>query len=1222
MVTMSLGRMLWGRLKGHQANRRALQRTAQIAVLSQTENLEPRLLMTADPDDQIQDAIRLGTITTPVTRNDSVNVAIDVDMYRVDVTAGTRLSFDIDRPSTSRLDSLIRLFNASGQELAFNDDAAAPGEVRGLDSFLEYTFATAGSYYLGVSGFGNRNYNAITGLGDTNGTTGSYALVVTNTTPPDLDDQISEAIDLGEIDRTVTRTGAIDAPTDVDMYRITVNTARRVEIEIDRPSGSSLDSYLRVFDANGNEVARNDDGPTPGEANSLESFLALNLNAGTYFIAVSGFGNSGFNPLTGTGDTSGSTGNYSLSVTPDTDDQIYQAIDLGEIDRTVTRTGTIDVPTDVDMYRITVNTARRVEIEIDRPSGNLDSYLRVFDANGNEVARNDDGPTPGEGSSVESFLALNLNAGTYFIAVSGFGNSSFNALTGDGDTAGSTGNYSLSVTPDVDDQTYQAIDLGAISGTVTRTESIDVGSDVDMYRFTVATAGRVQIDIDRPSGSLDSYLRVFDANGNEVARNDDGPTPGEANTVESYLDLNLSAGTYFIGISGFGNSSYNALTGDGDTFGSIGNYSLNVTLVATANSDPDDQISEAIDLGVLSGTVSRTGAIDVGTDVDMYRFTLTTAGRVQIDIDRPSGNLDSYLRVFDANGNEVARNDDGPTPGEAGSLESYLDLNLNAGTYFIGISGFGNGSYNPVGGGGDTTGSIGNYSLNVTLVATANSDPDDQISEAIDLGVLSGTVSRTGAIDVGTDVDMYRFTLTTAGRVQIDIDRPSGNLDSYLRVFDANGNEVARNDDGPTPGEAGSLESYLDLNLSAGTYFIGISGFGNSSYNAVSGGGDLTGSTGQFSLEVSLANVDPPPPPPPPGSGNRILYLNFDGANISRTDLVRWAGNDWADSVNEFDSDQNGINVQAFLSSRGDREQIISQMLTMIQIDLNPFGITVVRSTAAVVENEGATTIFLGRSTLSNGYYHVADDIDFGNDNRTDIAFVGDEDWGTASNTAIAMSDVALHEAGHTFGLYHVQSGTAPESMGLRYSTPQSQWVTDTRFVDQAFNELPGHGGGRGPQNSYQTMLRTFPANGSSPSGNNGANPLTAQEVRNILRAGYGEGPHNLPIQEGFAPDGAYDDHDHHVQVAGRSEAITVANRQDATRLSAEIAADSVGSVATANQAERVALIASSQTGESATQLNTHDVDDHVTSSNHAEFANQFQSAAWNSLLEGLQSLA
>ena len=315
------------------------------------------------------------------------------------------------------------------------------------------------------------------------------------------------------------------------------------------------------------------------------------------------------------------------------------------------------------------------------------------------------------------------------------------------------------------------------------------------------------------------------------------------------------------------------------------------------------------------------------------------------------------------------------------------------------------------------------------------------------------------------------------------------------------------------------------------------------------------------------------------------------------------------------------MNVQAFLGNRADREQIISQMLTMIQTDLNPFGIRVMRTTGGAVENQGVTTLFLGRSTLSNGLYHVADDIDFGNNNRTDIAFVGDEDWGTASNTAIAMSDVALHEAGHTFGLYHVQSGSASESMGLRYNTPQSQWVTDTRFVDQAFNELPGHGGGRGPQNSFQTMLRAFPANGSNPAGSNSANPLTAQEVRNILLAGYGEGPHNLPIQDGFAPDGAYDDHDHE-NGAGHTADNTIATRQEATRLSSETGSYSDVLVATANQTEQLARVGSSQAGESSTQLNTHDDDGHVTSSNHAEFANQFHSAAWGSLLEGLQSLA
>ena len=159
----------------------------------------------------------------------------------------------------------------------------------------------------------------------------------------------------------------------------------------------------------------------------------------------------------------------------------------------------------------------------------------------------------------------------------------------------------------------------------------------------------------------------------------------------------------------------------------------------------------------------------------------------------------------------------------------------------------------------------------------------------------------------------------------------------------------------------------------------------------------------------------------------------------------------------------------------------------------------------------------------------------------------------------------------------------------------------------------------RSLQNSYQTMLRAFPANGSNPAGSNGANPLTAQEVRNILLAGYGEGPHNLPIQDGFAPDGAYDDHDHG---AGSTADNTIATRQEATRLSAQIGSYSDVLVATANQTEQLAHVGSSRAGESSTPLNTHDDDGHVTSSNHAEFANQFHSAAWGSLLEGLQSLA
>lgn len=647
---------------------------------------------------------------------------------------------------------------------------------------------------------------------------------------------------------------------------------------------------------------------------------------------------------------------------------------------------------------------------------------------------------------------------------------------------------------------------------------------------------------------------------------------------------------------------------------------LEPRLLMTA--DPDDQIRDAIALGTITTPVTRNGSVNVAIDVDIYRVDVTAGQRLSFDIDRPtSSRLDSYIRLFNSTGQQLAFSDDAAAPGEVRGLDSYLEFTFaTGGSFYLGVSGFRNQGYNAITGLGDSNGSTGNYGLVVTNITP--SDADDQISEAINLGAIAGTVTRTGlSIDGGSDVDMFRVTVTSGQTVRFDIDNSSQGFDSYIRLFDANGSELARNDDGPTPGEGASLESYLQFTFAtAGNYFLGVSGFRNSGYNAVSGAGDVAGSTGQYSLEVSPGTVDPPPP----ASDNRVLYLNFDGYNITRTELVRWAGSDWAGSVNDFDADQNGINVQAFLGSRADREQIISQMLTMIQTDLNPFGIRVMRTTGGAVENQGVTTLFLGRSTLSNDLYHVADDIDFGNNNRTDIAFVGDEYWGSVSSTAIAMADVALHEAGHTFGLYHVQSGSAAESMGLRYNTPQSQWVTDTRFVDQAFNELPGHGGGRGPQNAFQTMLRTFPANGSNPASSNGANPLSAQEVRNILLGGYGEGPHNLPIHEGFAPAGAHDDHDHehHDQDTGLNEAIAVTSRQEATRLSAEIGSYSDILVATANQTERLTQVSSSQAGESSTELNTHDDDDQVTPSNHSEFANQFHSAAWGSLMEGLHSLA
>ncbi|MGD1930563.1 MAG: pre-peptidase C-terminal domain-containing protein [Leptolyngbyaceae cyanobacterium] len=101
----------------------------------------------------------------------------DVDFYSFDLDAGETVSLDVDSSDwdtldlrgipivypglndVQRPDTELRLFDADGNELAANNDGAAPGEDFSRDPFIEYTAGTAGTYYIGVSQLGNRNYD-------------------------------------------------------------------------------------------------------------------------------------------------------------------------------------------------------------------------------------------------------------------------------------------------------------------------------------------------------------------------------------------------------------------------------------------------------------------------------------------------------------------------------------------------------------------------------------------------------------------------------------------------------------------------------------------------------------------------------------------------------------------------------------------------------------------------------------------------------------------------------------------------------------------------------------------------------------------------------------------------------------------------------------------------------------------------------------------------------
>lgn len=457
--------------------------------------------------------------------------------------------------------------------------------------------------------------------------------------------------------------------------------------------------------------------------------------------------------------------------------------------------------------------------------------------------------------------------------------------------------------------------------------------------------------------------------------------------------------------------------------------------------------STALTLGA-NGAATGTGAI-THNETDFFHFTAPRSGNYRISALTPTSNLDPVLGVFSADGRRLAYNDDISRT----NTDSQLTINLTQGQrYFFGITNY--------------TGTAGgSYTWSVQGPQSGPSGDDsfeenDSLAQASNLGSLSARRVLNNLVMADAS-DWFRFSMSSSGSttdyVSISFTHAQGDLD--LRLYDASGTLI-RYSDSVSNTERVSLNG-----LTAGTYYVQVYGY-----------------RGVFNPSYTL-DIQPGAGAGPSASG-RVLYLNFDGANLSRADLVRYAGNDWAHSLDHLDADRNGIQVGRFLANRSDREQVISRILELVQEDLQPFGIEVRRHTGLAVEGVGATTIFLGPSTLTNNNVHVACEVDIGNNNLTDIAFVGDENWGSTERTALALADVTLHEAGHTWGLWHVQSGTAAESMGLRYSNRDSnQWVVNTSFLDRtfaAFVDANGFQHGPGPQNSYRAMLSAFQTQASS----------------------------------------------------------------------------------------------------------------------------------------------
>jgi uncharacterized repeat protein (TIGR01451 family) len=103
-----------------------------------------------------------------------------VDLIKFQLNAGDRVSLDIDASNLgSSLDSVLRLFNSTGTQLAVSDDNSAPGESSTLDSYINFTALVTDTYYIGVSGYSNFSYNPLVDGSDaSSSSSGNYTLEI------------------------------------------------------------------------------------------------------------------------------------------------------------------------------------------------------------------------------------------------------------------------------------------------------------------------------------------------------------------------------------------------------------------------------------------------------------------------------------------------------------------------------------------------------------------------------------------------------------------------------------------------------------------------------------------------------------------------------------------------------------------------------------------------------------------------------------------------------------------------------------------------------------------------------------------------------------------------------------------------------------------------------------------------------------------------------------
>jgi subtilisin family serine protease/subtilisin-like proprotein convertase family protein len=428
---------------------------------------------------------------------------------------------------------------------------------------------------------------------------------------------------------------------------------------------------------------------------------------------------------------------------------------------------------------------------------------------------------------------------------------------------------------------------------VTLGNGTNLGLDVDIYRLDLARGGQITAEVvaKRLSGgsTLDSVLRLFDANGVEIARND------QFFGADSFIDFFVNnGGTYYLGVSGFGNAAYDPAVASSGSAQSTGLYTLKI---ATAQAADDTirytaggnsiagQPAFPINIprgGEPSAPTETQGVTTVAITVPDVRTILdvnvslnaqhTAVGDLRISLIGPSGlevlllnrrggvgddlgtrnaqNQPIQYTTFDDEGSAPASGANAPFLGvlrPEGSLAAFDGLTAN-GTWTLRIA-----DERPT-----DSGRI--YDWNITFTFSSNIfgpfEANDSISTASALAEIVNVGASTRQASIGDggfgnrDRDFFRFTAESGSTLNARVFSTGPTLNAALRLFDALGNQLQISN--PQDSRDATIATFVIIN--GGTYYIAVSEASNVTYNPNDVATGLPGTTtGAYTLTVEVS---------------------------------------------------------------------------------------------------------------------------------------------------------------------------------------------------------------------------------------------------------------------------------------------------------------------------------------------------------------------------------